>query len=116
MFVHSGGYTAYPEKMGATVLARGQVLNGMEPDAPADESKELLPVAWVRNYQLEYGASGRVFATKHGASEDLLNEGFRRMLVNACFWTIGMEKRIQPRHNDDFVGPYEPKEFKFKTG
>src|SRR3546814_14227147 len=32
MFVHSGGYTAYPEKMGATVLARGKVLNGMEPD------------------------------------------------------------------------------------
>src|SRR3546814_13086847 len=42
------------------------------------------------------------------SSDLLLNEGFRRMLVNACFWTMGMEKRIKPRNNVDFVGPYEP--------
>src|SRR3546814_12332801 len=100
--------------MGARAMARGRVLNGMEPDAAAGESKELRPVAWVRNYHLESGASGRVFATTHGASEDLLNEGFRRMLVNACFWTMGMEKRIKPRNNVDFVGPYEPTGFKFE--
>lgn len=113
MFVESGGYTAYPEKMGATVLARGQVLNGMEPDAPADETKELLPVAWVRQYKLENGGSGRVFATTHGASEDLKNEGFRRMVINACFWAVGMEKAIKPNNNVDFVGPYQPTKFSF---
>lgn len=114
MFVQSGGYTAYPEKMGATVLARGQVLNGMEPDSPADESKEMLPVAWVRNYKLDNGAGARVFTTTHGASEDLLNEGFRRMVINACFWTMGMEKEIKPKSNIDFVGPYEPTTFNFE--
>lgn len=113
MFVQSGGYTAYPEKMGATVLARGQVLNGMEPEASADETKEMLPVAWVRQYELGSGASGRVFATTHGASEDLVNAGFRRMLVNACFWAMGMEKAIKPKSNVDFVGPYEPTTFNF---
>ncbi|QEC51376.1 trehalose utilization protein [Anseongella ginsenosidimutans] len=113
MFVQSGGYTAYPEKMGATVLARGQVLNGMKPDSPADETKEELPVAWVRNYKLESGAGGRAFATTHGASEDLLNEGFRRMVINACFWAMGMEKAIKPKNNVDFVGPYEPTTFNF---
>ena len=30
------------------------------------------------------GKAGRVFTTTHGASEDLLNDGFRRMAVNAC--------------------------------
>lgn len=114
MFVQSGGYTAYPEQMGATVLARGQVLNGMTFESPADPSKELLPVAWVRTYKLAPGApEGRVFTTTHGASEDLLSEGFRRMLVNACFWTMGMEKRIKAKNNVDFVGPYQPTTFNF---
>lgn len=113
IFVQSGGYNAYPEQTGSTVLARGQVLNGMTPDAPADPSKEELPVAWIRNYKLDSGASGRAFATTHGASEDLLNEGFRRMLVNACFWAMGMEKQIQPTSNVDFVGPYKPTTFNF---
>lgn len=113
IFVQSGGYNAYPEQTGSTVLARGQVLNGMTPDAPADTSKKELPVAWIRNYKLDSGAGGRVFTTTHGASEDLLNEGFRRMLVNACFWTMGMEKQIQPTSNVDFVGPYKPTTFNF---
>jgi len=113
MFVQCGGYNAYPEQTGSTVLARGQVLNGMTPDSPADTSKKELPVAWIRNYKLDSGASGRVFTTTHGASEDILNEGFRRMLVNACFWTMGMEKQIQPASNVDFVGPYKPTTFNF---
>lgn len=113
-FVQSGGYNAYPEKTGSTVLARGQVLNGMAPDSPADTSKEELPVAWVRNYKLDSGAGGRVFATTHGASEDLLNEGFRRMVVNACFWTMAMENKIEPGSNIDFVGPYKPTTFNFE--
>ncbi len=113
MFVQSGGYTAYPEKMGATVLARGQVLNGMEADAPADKTKEELPVAWVRNYKLDSGVEGRVFTTTHGASEDLLNEGFRRMAVNACLWALGMEKSIKAKNNINFVGPYQPTTFNF---
>jgi hypothetical protein len=113
MFVQSGGYNAYPEQTGSTVLVRGQVLNGMTPDSPADTTKQELPVAWVRNYQLEGGTSGRAFATTHGASEDILNEGFRRLLVNACFWAMDMEKSIAPESNIDFVGPYKPTTFNF---
>lgn len=111
MWVQSGGYTADPKN--ATVIARGEVLNGMTPDAAPDPTKKLLPVAWVRNYSLESGASGRVFATTHGASEDLLNEGFRRMLINAVFWTMGLEKKIKPNSDIDFVGPYKPTTFNF---
>jgi hypothetical protein len=48
-----------------------------------------------------------------GSSQDLLNEGFRRLLVNACYWAMGMEKRIPPRSNVDLVGDYQPLPFKF---
>lgn len=111
MWVQSGGYTVYPKE--ATVVARGQVLNGMTADAEPDKTKELLPVAWVKNYTVPSGKSGRSFATTHGASEDILNEGFRRMLVNAVFWGMGMEKEIKANNNVEFVGPYKPTTFNF---
>lgn len=110
VIVQSGGYIAYPK---GTVVARGQILNGMTADAEPDSKKEKLPVAWVRNYTLESGASGRVFATTHGASEDLLNEGFRRMLVNAALWSMAMENEIKEDNDVSFVGPYQPTTFNF---
>lgn len=108
-----GGYKAFPPK-DATVLARGQILNGMKIDSPPDTTKEKMPVAWVRQYQSKSGKKGRVFTTTHGASEDILNEGFRRMLVNACLWAAGMEKSIKADGNVAFVGPYKPSKFRFK--
>ena len=111
IWTQSGGYVAYPS---GTVLARGQVLNGMTPDAKADTTKELLPVAWVRSYDLGSGKKGRVFTTTNGASEDLLNEGFRRMLINASLWTIGLDNEIKADNNVDFVGPYKPSTFNFE--
>lgn len=110
MAVQSGGYTAYPK---GEVIARGQVLNGMTADSQPDNTKELLPVAWVRSYQLESGKSGRVFATTHGASEDILNDGFRRMVINSMFWAMGMDNYIKADNNIDFVGPYKPTTFNF---
>jgi type 1 glutamine amidotransferase len=110
MAVQSGAYTAMPK---GTVLAREQVLNGMTPDSEPDKTKELMPTAWIRNYRIEEGKEGRVFATTHGASEDLLNEGFRRMLINGSLWAMGMEKDIKAGSNIDFVGPYKPTTFNF---
>lgn len=106
-----GGYNAHPRE-GSTVLAKGQILNGMKIDDPPDSSKEILPVAWVRHYKADDPKS-RVFATTHGASEDILNEGFRRMLVNAHLWCLGMEDAIKADNNASFVGPYNPVTFGF---
>jgi len=86
----------------------------MTPDADPDTSKEELPVAWVRTYQLESGAPGRAFTTTHGASEDILSEGFRRMLINACLWGLEMEKDIKADNPINFVGGYEPTTFNFQ--
>jgi len=109
--VQCGGYKAYPPE-DCVILARGQILNGMKPNDPPDPNKEILPVAWVRLYQAENPGS-RVFTTTHGASEDILNDGFRRMLINAHLWCLGMEQEIKPTNKIDFVGPYHPLTFKF---
>src|SRR5262245_5077357 len=112
VWVQSGGYTAAPIE-GSQVLARGQILNGMTPDSPAAADKEQLPVAWYRTYTGASGKAGRVFTTTHGASEDLLNEGFRRMRVNAALWAAGLEASIQPNGNVSLVGPYKPTTYAF---
>lgn len=112
MHVQSGGYEAYPEPP-FTVLGRGQVLNGMNADAEPDPEKELLPVAWTRTYEGADGTPGRVFTSTHGASEDLLNEGFRRMMVNSMLWAVGMENEITPDGPIEFVGPFNPVTFSF---
>ncbi len=112
VWAQSGGYTADPIA-GSHVLAMGQILNGMTPDSPPAADKKEMPVAWYRTYQGTSGKTGRVFTTTHGASEDLLNEGFRRMAVNATLWAAGLESSIQPDGNISFVGPYQPSTFAF---
>ena len=51
--------------------------------------------------------------TTHGASEDILNDDFRRMLLNAHFWCLGMESEIRPDMPIEFVGPYHPATYGF---
>lgn len=100
---------------GSTPLVLGQVLAGMNAaDPPAGSGNDpLMPVAWVRTCESLNGTKARVFTTTMGSSQDLLNEGFRRMLVNAVYWTLGLESRIQPRANVDLVGAYQPLPFGF---
>ena len=112
MHVQSGGYKAYPIP-GSVVLAVGQVLNGMGAHDPPDPEKELMPVAWTRTYEAANGEHARVFTTTHGASEDFLNVGFRRMLINAALWTVGLENSIRATTDVSLVGPYNPVAFSF---
>jgi hypothetical protein len=86
----------------------GQVLAGMEPTSPPNPAKGMMPVAWIKSYTGESGKTARVFTTTMGHNGDFLNEGFRRMVVNACYWALGMEKKISAKSRVDFVGPYQP--------
>jgi len=113
VWVQSGGYTASPIE-GSQILALGQILDGMTPDSPPAKDKKELPVAWTRTYLGALGKPGRVFTTTHGASEDLLNEGFRRMVLNAILWTVGLDTAIRPDANISFVGPFQPSTYNFK--
>jgi type 1 glutamine amidotransferase len=96
-------------------LIMGQVLQTMEPDSPPNTEKELMPVAWIKSYTGAKGKKARVFTTTMGAAPDLVSEGLRRLLVNACYWGMEMEDDIPERANVDIVGEYNPTFFGFGT-
>jgi type 1 glutamine amidotransferase len=89
-------------------MVMGQVLSGMNPKDKPNPDKRIVPVAWTKTYAGEKGKTARVFTTTMGHSFDFFNEGFRRLMVNACYWTLGMEDKIPPKSNVDFVGNYNP--------
>lgn len=97
-------------------LILGQVLEGMRStDSPATgkQNDPMMPVAWVKTYAGKRGNTARIFTTTMGAAQDLQNEGLRRLIVNASFWTMGIEDKIQAKTNVDLVGEYQPLPFKF---
>ena len=101
---------------GTQPLVLGEVLEGMNPaDAPAagNQNDPMMPVAWTRTYTGAQGKPARIFTTTMGSAQDLLNESFRRLLVNACYWAMRMEGRIVDRWSVELVGAYQPLPFKF---
>ncbi len=89
-------------------LIMGQVLSGMDPKDKPNTNKKLVPVAWTKTYTGEKGKTSRVFTTTMGHGDDLKNEGFRRLLVNACYWAMEMEDKIPAKSKVDLVGEYNP--------
>jgi hypothetical protein len=97
----------------------GYVLTGMNPDDPVNESKKPLPVAWTKSYTGESGKTSRVFTTTMGHAGDHKDENFRRLLVNACYWGMGLEDKIPAKADVTILGPYDPVPIgfgKFKKG
>ncbi|NCX98498.1 MAG: hypothetical protein EBX35_07965 [Planctomycetia bacterium] len=97
-------------------LVLGQVLVGMTADSAPVEGKKndpMMPVAWTKTYSVDGGPSGRVFTTTMGSSTDMVAEGTRRMLVNACYWATGLEDKIPEKSCVDVVGAFEPTAFGF---
>jgi len=99
-------------------LVLGQVTETLQPDSPGvpgPKNDPMMPVAWTRTYHGASGKTARVFTTTLGSSQDFTFEGTRRMLVNAVYWTLGMEKRIPARSDVDFIGEFKPSPFRFRT-
>ena len=99
-------------------LVLGQVLEGMKPtDKPVEGKKNdpMMPIAWTKTYTGATGKAGRVFTTTMGASQDLESEGLRRLLVNACYWAVGLEDEIPAEADVAIVGEYRPRPFGFGT-
>ncbi len=112
-WAQSGGYWTEPVE-GCTVLANAQPLESMLPDSPPAKDKDPCPGVWIREYAAKDGSKkGRVFTTTYGASEDIVDLDFRRMMINACIWAAGLETGIEPDLNVDFVGAYQPSTFRF---
>ncbi len=97
----------------AKVLVFGQVLIGMEPTDEPKPDTPTMPLGWIKSYTGEQGKTSRVFCTTMGASVDLESEGLRRLLVNACYWCMGMENQIPEKSKVDYVSEYNPNFFGF---
>ncbi len=110
-------YTVHlPDDGTITPLVLGQVVAGMKPDDPPVEGPKnspMMPIAWCRLVPVESGKTARVFTTTMGASQDLASEGLRRLLVNACYWALGLDEAIDATASVDLVGEFQPTPFRF---
>jgi len=113
----------------ATILVRGQVLKGMkDTDPPASYRKKtakgveqdvndpMMPVVWLREHKNESGKVNKIVTTTMGSATDLQSEGLRRLLVNAAYWTTGLESKIPSKANVDYVGEFNPTMYGFNGG
>ncbi len=106
----------------ATVLAYGQVLENMKPEGQpvaGAKNQPMMPLIWTRLHVNEAGKTNRVVTTTMGAAVDFENEGLRRVLVNSCYWLLGLDKQLPPKSDVAYVGDYKPSYFgfgKFKPG
>lgn len=96
-------------------LLLGKVLTGLnpaDPPVPGKVNDPMMPVAWTNSYRSEKAKTARVFTSTMGAADDLENEALRRLLVNATYWTLGLEKKIPPKADVSIVGEYHPHSFR----
>lgn len=91
-----------------TPLLDGQPLKGRNQDDAINPDLIPLPVAWVKTWTSDKGKTARVFHTTMGSAEDYQNEGLRRLTVNAAYWCLGMDEKIDPKSRVDVVGDYKP--------
>jgi len=96
-----------------TPVIMGHVLVGMDPTAKVNEDKKPLPVAWTKTYTGSAGRAARVFTTTMGHAGDFQDEDFRRLMVNACYWSLGLGDQIPARGKVDIIGQYDPKPIGF---
>jgi type 1 glutamine amidotransferase len=97
-------------------LLLGQVLEGMNPtDKPVvgKQNDPMMPIAWTKTFETASGKKARTFTTTMGASQDLASAGTRRLLVNACYWALGLEAKIPAESRVDIVGEFKPTPFGF---
>ncbi len=109
--VQCGGYNAEPADDWG-ILTMAQPLMTMDFDGEPDTTKPPKASEWTREYEGKDGKKGRVFTSLYGASEDIVNPGYRRMIINGIYWSVGLEDKITADSNIDFVGKYQPNTFR----
>ena len=83
----------------------------MKADGKVDPHKPPMASEWTRTYTSKNGNKGRVFTSLYCASQDLLNRGYRRLILNGIYWSVGLEDQIKPDSNIEFVGLFNPSKF-----
>jgi hypothetical protein len=100
----------------AKVLIHGQVLEGMKAtDRPLDGPKNnpMMPTIWLRDYKGETGKTTQAICSTMGSAVDFENEGLRRVIVNACYFALGLAEKIPAKSDVTIVGEYKPSWFGF---
>ena len=95
------------------ILVMGQVVQGMKPNDPPSP-KAQMPLAWIKHFPTPSG-DARVFMSTMGDAQDFRDDNFRRMIVNACFWAVGLEGAIPEKTNVETIVPFEPSRFGFNA-
>ncbi len=95
------------------VLVMGQTVQGMKPSG-SPSPKAQMPLAWVKHFPTP-GGDARVFMSTMGDAQDFQDDNFRRMIVNACFWAIGLENDISEKTNVEQIVPFKPSRFGFNA-
>jgi len=106
-FCYAGAYTGVVHE-GFDVLTKSQPLVAFHRNAAIDASKPPMPSSWTRTYTGKNGQKARVYHSTQGASEDIIDNDYRRMIFNGMVWALGMESKITTSLNVSFVGPYNP--------
>ncbi|GIW78588.1 MAG: hypothetical protein KatS3mg105_0395 [Gemmatales bacterium] len=104
--------------LGQVVARKGKYdpndpLFGMRPDdgppVPGKKNDPMMPIAWIKSYQLPGGKQGKAFTSTIGASTDLLAAGTRRLFVNAVYSLTGLADKIPDTGTKvDLVGEFKP--------
>lgn len=92
----------------STPVLLGQPLTGWSPTDPPVAEKKPLPIAWTKTYKGTSGKTARIFTSTMGHGEAFKVDDFRRMLVNACYWLLGMEDKIDTKSDVSIPGTYAP--------
>lgn len=96
------------------ILMRGAVTKTLDPKSPnvdGPKNDPMQPFAWLHPYVAPNGTKGTSFCTTGGASVDFLNEGMRRMIVNAAFHLTGRD--VPAKADVEFVDPFYPSFYGF---
>lgn len=110
IFGSSDVYTATPPA-DATILLNGEVTDSLQPKSNAvagRKNEPMMPITWIREYK-----KARIFTTTMGSGYDFVCEGTRRMIVNGCFWCLGLD--VPGKANVDLVGTYQGSHFGNKS-
>ena len=70
-----------------------------------------MAIAWTRLHRGKEGNTNRVFCTTMGSATDLVNEGLRRLVVNAVYW--GLKLEVPAKADVAFVDPFMPTKYGF---
>jgi hypothetical protein len=117
-------YEAYPPA-DATVLVRGEVLQGLTADSPRADYRKArstdkqeqgindppMAVVWTRLHTNDTGTTNRILTTTMGSATDLENEGLRRLVVNGVYWGLGLT--VPARADVTYVDEYRPSFYGF---